>query len=202
MPKTVQCIIKLFADDSKIFARISHLDDCKNLQKNIAALQDWANEWLIKFNSTKCKTTKCKILRLGPHPPTFTYTMHSNGTVTTLDESSCERDLGVLMDNKLKFSNHVDAAVSKANKILGLIKRTLTYMDDDNLSLLFKSLVRPHLEYANVVWALSYKGDLKKLEDVQRRATRLLPSLSGLDYSARLRKMKLPTTAYRRKKAT
>jgi len=40
------------------------------------------------------------------------------------------------MDNKLKFSNHVETAVSKANKILGLTKRTLTYMDDDNLSLI------------------------------------------------------------------
>jgi len=121
MPETVQCIIKLYADDSKIFARISYLNDCKNRQ-------DWASEWLIKFNSTKCK-----ILRLEPHPPTFTYTMHTNGTATILEESSCERDLGVLMDNKLKFSNHVDAAVSKSNKILGLIKRTLTYMDEITL---------------------------------------------------------------------
>ena len=93
---------------------------------------------------------------MGPSPPAFSYTMNSNGIITVLDESSCERDLGVLIDNKLKFSSHVDAAVSKANKILGLIKRTLTYMDVDNVTLLFKSLVRPHLEYANVAWALSY----------------------------------------------
>jgi len=75
-----------------------------------------------------------------------------------------------------------------------------TYMDVDNVTLLFKSLLRPHLEYANVAWALSYKADLKKLEDVQRRATRLLPSLSGLDYTTRLHKLKLPSIAYRRKR--
>ena len=76
----------------------------------------------------------------------------------------------------------------------------MPYLDADNLTLLFKSLVRPHLEYANVAWTLSYKGDLKKLEDVQWRATRLLPSLSGLDNTTRLQKLKLPSIAFRRRR--
>ena len=90
-----------------------------------------------------------------------------DGFDRALAESECERDLGVMIDNKLKFSTHVDTVVAKANKLLGVLRRTMTYLDINTLSLLYKSLFRPHLEYANVAWQLSFKKDMKKIEDVQ-----------------------------------
>jgi len=63
-----------------------------------------------------------------------------------------EKDLGVWMDNRLKFSDHVEHALSKASQILGLIRRSFTYLDIRLLKQLYTSMVRPHLEYSNIVW--------------------------------------------------
>jgi len=64
-----------------------------------------------------------------------------------LEESKCERDLGVLVDNELKFGQQVDAVVLKANRQLGLIKRSFTYLDEKKHWCCCTRLVRPILEY-------------------------------------------------------
>lgn len=64
--------------------------------------------------------------------------------------------------------------------------------------LLFKSLVRPHLEYASPVWCPHFRMDIDSIEKVQRRATKLIPAISDLTYSERLLKLDLPTLQYRR----
>ena len=90
-----------------------------------------------------------------------------------LDQVKEEKDLGVLIDNELKFHKQTAAAIKRANSVLGLIKKLFTLLDVSTLPLLYKSLVRPHLEYANVVWGHYYKEDIKAIERVQRRATKL-----------------------------
>ena len=65
----------------------------------------------------------------------------------TLQAVEVEKDLGVWMDSKLKFFNHVERAVSKANRILGLIRRSFTYLDMPLLKRLCTSMVQPLLEY-------------------------------------------------------
>ena len=71
-------------------------------------------------------------------------------------------------------------------------------MDEQIFKVLYKSMVRPHLEYANSVWNPYLKKDLDKLEKVQRRATKLVPSLKDQPYPTRLLLLDLPTLAYRR----
>ena len=71
-------------------------------------------------------------------------------------------------------------------------------MDAQIFCQLFKGLVRPHLEYAQSVWSPHSKNQVDRLEDVQRRATKLIPGFYDLEYPQRLRKLKLPTLAYRR----
>jgi len=83
-----------------------------------------------------------------------------------------EKDLGIWVDNKLKFSAHVGhtvANMAKGNQVLGLIKRSFVYRDSDIIKRLFTAHVRPHLEYANVVCHPLFKKDMEKLERVQRR---------------------------------
>ena len=94
----------------------------------------------------------------------------SNGPVN-LDESEMEKDLGVQIDNPLKFDIHITDAIKKANSKLGMIKRTFVYLDKDLLTPLYTSLVRPLLEYGNVVWSPSLQLHIKALESVQHRAT-------------------------------
>ncbi len=73
-----------------------------------------------------------------------------------------EKDLGVLIDDKQKFHRHVSAAVSKANQILGIVKRTFVTLDEELLPLVYKHKVRPYLEYGNAIWHPRYVADIKK----------------------------------------
>ena len=107
-------------------------------------------------------------------------------------------DLGVYVDDKLKCDFHIHTAVTRAYRMLGLIKRSYTFLDNESLLCLYKAMVRPILKYGVTVWSPYRKGDIDAVESVQRRATRILPELRGLDYVARLRSLKLPTLTYRR----
>jgi hypothetical protein len=122
----------------------------------------------------------------------------AKGTMHQVEATKEEKDLGVLIDIELKFHAHTAKVASKANSMLGIIKRTFTYLDTTTVTLLFKTLVRPILEYANCVWSPRFQGDITKLEKVQRRATRLLPELREYSYEERLEILRLPSLAYRR----
>lgn len=91
--------------------------------------------------------------------------------------------------------------VNKANRILEVIKHTFANIDSDVFQALYKSIVRPHLEYAAVIWSPKFKKDKDALEQVQRRATRLVKGLSHLSYSDRLRSLNLATLEFRRQRS-
>ena len=105
-----------------------------------------------------------------------------------------------MIDPTLKFHVHASAATKKANQILGVVKKTYTTRDATSISTLYKSMVRPHLEYGNVIWGPFYVGDAKSVEAVQRRATKLIPELKNLPYELRLKSLNLPSLVYRRKR--
>ena len=81
---------------------------------------------------------------------------------------------------------------------MGVIRRTMEYLDIESLKLLFTALVRPHLEYANAVWSPYLKKHIEAVENVQRRASKRVPGLSSMSYPDRLKKIGVPTLAYRR----
>jgi ribonucleases P/MRP protein subunit RPP40 len=122
----------------------------------------------------------------------------ATGDRCVLQTTEEEKDLGVWFDSNLKFSSHVAHAVSKGNQTLGLIKRSFTYLDENLVKQLYISLVRPHLEYGNVVWHRYLRKDVNLLEAVQHRATKLVPDIASLPYEDRLKKLDLPSLTYRR----
>ena len=120
---------------------------------------------------------------------------------TKVTQVTTEKDLGVIFDEKLIFRDHISKKAALANSNLGLIFRSFTYIDNAMFLNLYKSLVRPHLEYATSVWSPMYKKDSITLENIQKRATRLVNSLSGRTYEDRLKILALPTLEYRRLRA-
>ena len=81
---------------------------------------------------------------------------------------------------------------------MGCIRHTFLHMDNDMFLLLYKTHVRPHLEYVNQVWYPTLQKDIDAVENVQRRACKMLPGMRDLSYEARLKKLCLPTLVYRR----
>ena len=108
------------------------------------------------------------------------------------------KDLGVIIDDKFTFNEHISEKIKKTNCMLGLIKRNFKYLDENTLILLYKSLVRSQLEYASSVWFPYRKGLINKIKSIQRRATKLIPNLKNVTYIERLKHLKLPTLVYRR----
>ena len=109
-----------------------------------------------------------------------------------------EKDLGITIDSKLKFEEHISLKARKANAIMGMIRRSFTFLDCNLFKKLYVAFVRPHLEYGQAVWSPRLVKYTNMLEEVQVRATKLVNGLRGLEYSERLRKLDLPTLAYRR----
>ena len=115
-----------------------------------------------------------------------------------LKRSKCEKDIGVHIDNELNFHEHINKAVNKANRVMAVTRKTFSCLNNSTFLPIFKGLVRPQLEYAAPVWSPHHLELKRKIERVQRSATKRLPGMHDLHYDQRLRKLKLPTLAYRR----
>ena len=196
LPEIVTSTVKLFADDTKIYRKIQNTHDSEELQRDLDKLMNWSQRWQLPFNMGKCS-----ILHLGKNNPNHKYKLTSEGDIVELVEIEEEKDLGIKFDSLLSFKQHTSECVSKANQRIGLIRRNFQQLDNYMFLLLYKSLIRPLLEYGNTVWYPCYKQDSQELEKVQRRATKLVKNLRDMAYPARLRALDLPTLVYRRKRA-
>ena len=115
-----------------------------------------------KFNSCKCK-----VLSLGTQVSVVnTYSMtYPDGPHQLIRvEEEKTWDLGVLFSSTLKFSHHIKEIVHKANRLLGLIKRTFEFLEPQMLLHLYTALIRPHLNYTCVIWNPYQLGDIRILE--------------------------------------
>ena len=107
--------------------------------------------------------SKCIVLHYGNSTAGYSYSINNKET----EEVDCEKDLGITFSNDLKVATHCKEAYSKANCILGLISRTIKYRNLTTLTNLYKSLVRPHLDYCPTVWNPHYN---RQVSDRKRTA--------------------------------
>ena len=122
----------------------------------------------------------------------------NNSNEHILECADKEKDIGVIFDASLQFEIHMKEKISKASSIFALIRRSYKYLNITTFKLLFKSLVRSHLEYASSVWSPWKIKYIDSIENVQRRATKQIPGFKNLSYEERLRRLKLPSLKFRR----
>ena len=178
-----------FADDSKLGKSISSSADIRLLEDDLSKLEDWSVKWQMLFN-----VDKCSIMHLGKSNANHLYKIGNN----MLKYSDKERDLGVIVDKTLKFSEQVNSVVCKANATLGMIRRNITCKNKFIVTRLYKALVRPKLEYCVQAWRPYLRKDIHKIEQVQGRATRMIEECRGLSYEERLKVTGLTTLEKRR----
>ena len=196
IPDSLNSFCKIFADDTKLYTAVEDKRDQIKLQKDLLKLCKWSRLWLLEFS-----VQKCKVVQYGNVQKHFEYKLiDKDGNLETLQKDTTEKDLGIWFQSNLKFDDHIINVVNRSNKLLGLIKRTFKALDKDSFLILYKSLIRSILDYGGSVYYPSTKKNIQLLENIQRRATRLLPQLRGYTYSERLESLKLPTLLYRRKR--
>ena len=182
---------KLFADDCKIYGVIDLPRNTSTIQSDLDDLRNWSEYWQLPFNESKCKA-----IHFGFHNPKIDYKLNSH----TLEVVHEEKDLGIIIDDTLRFHQQTACVVKEANQVLGVIKISFNTRDEITITTLYKSMVRPHLEYANAIWGPHFQADIIKVESVERRATKMICGLTNLTYQERLKTLKLRSLVYRRRR--
>ena len=160
---------KLFADDTSLFSVIHDSQTSANvLNKDLEMIYKWAFQWKMNFNPDPTKQAQEVIFnhktKKLPHPPL----VFNNTNVT---QSIYQKHLGIILDSKLTFENHINMVTTKINKTIGLLHKLENLLPRIALIKIYKAFVRPHLYYGDILYQdfnLSFK---QKLESVQYRAS-------------------------------
>ena len=187
-----QTTSQLYADDLKLYTVIKKSDDVEEFRWCLTRLVEWSHVWQLSISSKKCNVMCCGSVMEGS-------SVLIDGSAVSV--TKCVRDLGVLVDCDLKFTEHISSVTSRGHSRANLILKCFASRDHGTLLRSFTTYVRPLLEYASPVWSPSTKGAISKIESVQRRFTKRMPGLSSYSYEARLALLKLESLETRRIKA-
>ena len=163
MPEKLSALARLFADDTAVYKTISNGHDQAQLQEDLQRLADWQESWDMEFHPAKCQTL---LITRSRKPLQPSYILHGH----TLENVSSAKYLVVTINNTVSWDDHISNTCSKADKVLGFLRRNLKISASNIKEKAYKVFVRPLLEYAASVWG-QYRGsqrNIAKIEAVQR----------------------------------
>ena len=202
LPNGIAARSMAFADDFKLFLHCnrdnsdSFLNLMVRMQKDIDTIRMTSLSWNLKLNPSKCKVMRfCRgsaLVRGG-----FRYNLGG----VPLDFVDEYKDLGVLVDVKLRFHSHIQSVARKAAGMANNLLRSTVNRDADFMMTLFISHIRPIMDYCSCLWSVGYLGDSRLLESVQRRWTKQIRGFEDMNYGMRLRALNLFSMRGRRLRA-
>ena len=193
--KIIESDINLFADDTSLLEIVTDpVVSANKLNSDLDKLQHWASKWLFTFNPEKTEvvTFSCK-LNKPVHP-----TLYLAGTA--LKEVQQHEHLGLTFSADLNWKNHIRSIVSKASQRVAIMKRLKFTLSRSTLERLYKTIIRPVLEYSCVIVDACTTADCESIESVQYEAARICTgALWNTNKVTLLREMGWETLATRRK---
>jgi hypothetical protein len=185
-------MIKKFADDTKIYS-VFREDDSSSAHLKLQQTLEFLYSW-VTLNMLPINIKKCNVMHFGHRNPKHVYFLHN----AALEATECIRDLGLMLDSSMSFSNHVQTVVSKAQRLSGLVFRTFRCRRPEVLVPVFKALIRPLVECATPLWNPHSVRNITAVECVQRRFTKRIMGMRYKSYDDRLRCLQLPMLSQRR----
>ena len=161
LPDLLSSSVRLFADDALLHGVTTDQFGCDVLQDDLYKLELWQ----MKFNPSKCKVLCISNKKV---PPMRNYEFCGSN----LEQVQSVSYLGITINDKVKWSEHISNVTSKASKTLGMAKRNFWNCPKNVKETVYCTIIQPRLEYAHIVWDPYYKKDIKMLERVQRKAAR------------------------------
>ncbi|KAJ7415311.1 rna-directed dna polymerase from mobile element jockey-like [Pitangus sulphuratus] len=158
LDEVIEFLLSKFTDDTKLGEVAGTSEGCASLQRDLNRLERWTEKNLMKFNKDKCR-----VLQLGRNDPKHQYRLGDD----LLQNSSVEKDLGVLVDNKLSMSQQCVLVAKKANRILGCIRKNTASRSREVILPLHSALMWPYLECCVQFWTPQHKRDMVLLDQVQ-----------------------------------
>ena len=191
-----------FADDTRLWKKVSTLQDSVLLQSDLIELYNWADKNNMEYNGDKFEG-----MQYGNKEPQ-TYTTPN---LQNIDTQMQVNDLGVIMSEDLTFGLHINNIVAKGHRMSGWILRTVNTRRDDYMKRLLKTLVISQMEYCCVLWSPIDQQNINLLENVQLKFTRKCASFQVFDpilqipvckinYHERLRRLKIYSLERRRER--
>ena len=163
----IQSNCYLYANDTSLFQVVNDPSlTAASINQDLIRIQSWARDWLVTINAGKTKSTIFSTKRNKPqHQPLF----HDNAPI---DDVYSHKHLGVTLTSNLSWKPHILNIYEKASKRLNFLKGLKFKISREVLDKLYKSLIRPIMEYADVLWDGCYDNECELLESVQYEAAK------------------------------
>ena len=165
LPDHIRSKVRLFADDTAVYLAVSNLEQAKLLQEDSDRLGEWSFKRDMEFNPSKC--TIIHVTSSKTAIPSQ-YTLYGE----TLESISSSKYLGMTINDRLTWNDHIQNTVTSANKTMGFLRRNIRTKDPGIREVAYKTLVCPILEYSSPVWSPYTKSNIHRIEIVQRRVAR------------------------------
>ena len=161
---------KLFVDDKSLFSVVFDKDfSAKNLNDDLNRINNGAFQWKMSFNSHPNKQTQEVLFSRKIQKSSQPSLVFNNNTVT---QSITQKHLGMFLDTKLDFQEHLKSIFSKVvNKAIGLLRKLHHILTRSPLLTIYKSFIRPHLDYGDIIYHQAYNASFyQKLDSIQYNA--------------------------------
>ena len=169
LPHSLESTVKLFVDDTSLFSTVYDPNmSADQLDKELRKISERAYKWKMIFNPDLSKQVKEVIFSRKTNTIShLTTTFNTVPVACTL----CQKHLGLYLNGKLNFSHHINVKISKANKGIGIIKRLSHILPRKSLITIYKSFIRPHLDYCDVIYDQpNNESFCSKIERIQYNA--------------------------------
>ena len=182
-----ESIISIFADDTRLTKVIKNEKDLEDFQEDLEKLYTWASENNMAFNGSKFE-----VLRYGYNEDLKCATNYMTPDADDIiNVKSVLRDLGVIMNDKATWKDHIDKVCSQVNQKAGWVLRTFKCRTTYFMKQMWKSLVQGHIDYCSQLWQPLQSGDLQRIENLQKVYTKRIPQVRELNYWERLKELKM-----------